>query len=269
MQGPELSVVFPCLNEAGTIGECVRQTVNVLEESDARFEVLVVDNGSTDGSVMLASKAGARVVEVKKRGYGHALLGGFSAARGGYIVHLDSDLSYPIRTIPRYLEALRGGADLVMGTRMTSSMEPGAMPFLHRRIGTPFLTGLVNLFFGCRIGDVNCGMRGVRRDALARMDLRAGGMELASEMVVKAALQDMRIVELPISFKKDERGRPPHLSSFRDGLRHLRLQLRHAPASLMRAQKRSKEGLQGAYANCKPSGDKTAESPDISALNRG
>ena len=225
----ELSVVFPCLDEAETIAECVKQAKTVMEEANIVGEVVVADNGSTDGSQEIATKEGGRVVPVEDKGYGNALFGGFSAAKGKYIIHLDSDLSYPIAEIPKYVEELRKGADLVMGSRLTPQMEPGAMPFTHRYLGTPVLTGLANLFFGCGIKDINCGMRGLTKEAFHKMDLRTGGMEFASEMVIKAALMKMKIAQFPIPFKKDQRGRPPHLNSFRDGWRHLRFQLLFSP----------------------------------------
>jgi len=225
-------VVFPCLNEAETIGRCVREARDVMAEAGIAGEVVVADNGSTDGSRDLAEGEGGRVVLVPERGYGNALNGGFSAARGRYLVHLDSDLSYPAEAIPRYLDELRKGADLVMGTRLNPQMEAGAMPFSHRYIGTPVLTGLANLFFSCGIDDINCGMRGLSKSAFERMELRTAGMEFASEMVIKAALLDMKIVQFPIVFRRDERGRAPHLKSFRDGWRHLRFQLLFSPTWL-------------------------------------
>ena len=228
----ELSVVFPCLDEAETIAECIQQAKKVMEDASIEGEVVVADNGSTDGSQEIATKEGGRVVDVEDKGYGNALFGGFSAAKGKYIIHMDSDLSYPISEIPRYVEELRKGADLVMGSRLTPQMEPGAMPFTHRYLGTPVLTGLANLFFSCGIKDINCGMRGLTKEAFHRMDLRTGGMEFASEMVIKAALMKMKIAQFPIPFKKDKRGRPPHLKSFRDGWRHLRFQLLFSPTWL-------------------------------------
>jgi len=229
---PEVTVVYPCLNEAGTIAESVRRALDVMAKNDLAGEVLVADNGSTDGSRELAAEAGARVVPVASRGYGNALYGGFSAARGRYLVHLDCDLSYPIEELPRYVQALRDGADLAMGSRLQGTIEPGAMPLLHRYLGTPVLTTIANVFFRCGISDINCGMRGLTKEAFERLDLRTGGMEFASEMVIKAALLGMRITEFPIPFYKDQRGRPPHLRSFRDGWRHLRFMLLFSPTWL-------------------------------------
>lgn len=229
---PEVSVVFPCLNEAETLEACVRRTLTALEGAGIPGEVVVADNGSTDGSQDIARRAGARVVDVPHRGYGNALRGGFLAARGRFLIHLDSDLSYPIEAIPRFVEELRRGPDLVMGSRLRGTIAPGAMPFLHRYVGTPVLTGISNLFFGCGVSDNNCGMRGLRRDAFDKLDLRTGGMEFASEMIIKASLLGLRIVEIPIDFAPDQRGRPPHLRTFRDGWRHLRFMLLFSPTWL-------------------------------------
>lgn len=226
---PEVSVVFPCLNEEATIGACIRQTRQALDAAGISGEIIVADNGSTDRSQAIALREGARVVHVPVRGYGNALAHGFEAASGRYLVFLDSDLSYDPGHVPRFVAALREGADLVMGSRFRGTIHDGAMPPLHRYLGTPILTWLVNLFFKCRITDVNCGMRGLTRYAFRRLGLRSGGMEFASEMVLKSARLGLRINEIPTDLRPDQRGRPPHLRSFRDGWRHLRYLLLFAP----------------------------------------
>jgi len=225
----EVTVLFPCLNETGTIGICVRLAREALEQAGIRGEVLVVDNGSTDGSPDQARAAGARVIHEAARGYGRALRTGFQEAQGQYIVFLDADLTYDPELVPAFVQALRDGADVVIGNRFRGGIEPGAMPRSHRYFGTPALTLTARLFFGCRIGDINCGMRGLRRDAIDQMSFRSDGMELASEMMIQAAHQGMKVVELPIPYRRDRRKRPPHLRSFRDGWRHLQLMLHLAP----------------------------------------
>jgi len=226
---PEVSVVIPCLNEAANIEECVRRSRGVLKAVGLDGEVIVADNGSTDGSPDLATAAGAHVVHVARRGYGSAYLGGFEAARGTYVVMLDADLTYPFDRIPAFVESLRAGADLVMGDRM-DNIQPGAMPWLHRYVGNPLLSGMLNLFFRTGIRDAHCGMRGLRRDALARLDLRTTGMEFASEMVIRASKEKLDIREFPIEYHP--RGGESKLSSFRDGWRHLRFLLVHSPTHL-------------------------------------
>jgi glycosyltransferase involved in cell wall biosynthesis len=226
---PFVSVVIPCLNEAGNIEECVRRSRAVLEEHGMRGEVLVADNGSTDGSPQLAARAGARVIHEQRRGYGSAYLAGFANARGEYIVMLDADLTYPFELIPRFVEELQDGAELVMGDRM-DNIEPGAMPWLHRYVGNPILSGILNLFFRTGVRDAHCGMRGLRRDILPRLDLRTPGMEFASEMVIRASKEKLRIAEFPITYHP--RGGESKLWSFRDGWRHLRFLLVHSPTHL-------------------------------------
>jgi hypothetical protein len=229
---PEVSVVFPCLNEQRTIVECVRQALAAMAGAGLRGEVIVADNGSTDPSAALAAEAGAVVVPVRGRGYGITLRTGIAAARAPYIVFLDADLSYDPAHIPRFVEALRGGADFVMGSRIRGGIDPGAMPPLHRYFGTPMLTLLADLLFQASITDINCGMRGISRAAMDRMHLHADGMEFASEMIIQATHHRLRIVEVPIRFHCDQRGREPHLRSFRDGWRHLQLMLHFAPPLL-------------------------------------
>ena len=224
-----VSVVIPCLNEAANIEQCVTRARAVLEEHDLRGEVVVADNGSEDGSPRLAEAAGARVVHEPRRGYGSAYLAGFAAAQGEYIVMLDADLTYDFDDIPGFVERLHDGAELVMGDRM-DNIHPGAMPWLHRYVGNPVLTGVLNLFFRTGVKDAHCGMRAVRRDVLPRLDLRTTGMEFASEMVIRAAKEDLAIEEMPIEYHP--RGGESKLSSFRDGWRHLRFLLVHSPTHL-------------------------------------
>jgi glycosyltransferase involved in cell wall biosynthesis len=224
-----VSVVIPCLNEAENIEECVRTARRVLESKGIDGEVLVVDNASEDDSAALAAAAGARVVSEPRRGYGSAYLAGFAAAKGRYIVMADADLTYDFNEIPRFVAELEGGAELVMGDRM-DNIQPGAMPWLHRYIGNPILTGLLNLFFSTGVKDAHCGMRALRTDVLERLDLRTTGMEFASEMVIRASKEKLRIAEFPIEYHP--RGGESKLSSFRDGWRHLRFLLVHSPTHL-------------------------------------
>jgi glycosyltransferase involved in cell wall biosynthesis len=226
---PVVSVVIPCLNEEGNIERCVRLAIEVLEESGLRGEVVVADNASEDNSAELAAAAGARVIHEPRRGYGSAYLAGFDAARGRYIVMADADLTYDFREIPRFVEQLEAGAELVMGDRM-DNIHPGAMPWLHRYVGNPVLTTVLNVFFRTGVSDAHCGMRGLRRDILPRLDLRTTGMEFASEMVIRAAKEGLDIREFPIEYHP--RGGASKLSSFRDGWRHLRFLLVHSPTHL-------------------------------------
>jgi glycosyltransferase involved in cell wall biosynthesis len=225
----DVSVVIPCLNEAQTIERCVISAREVLEEHGIPGEVVVVDNGSDDGSRELAQGAGARVVHEPRRGYGSAYLAGFAAARGDRIVMADADLTYDFNEIPRFLEKLDDGAELVIGNRM-AKIHPGAMPWLHRYVGNPLLTGILNLFYRAGVQDAHCGMRAVRRDVLPRLDLQTTGMEFASEMVIRAAKEDLRIAQLPIEYHPREG--ESKLSTWRDGWRHLRFLLVHSPTYL-------------------------------------
>jgi glycosyltransferase involved in cell wall biosynthesis len=226
---PRVSVVIPCLNEAGTIAECVTRARTALESAGLSGEVIVADNGSDDGSDALASEAGALVVHERRRGYGSAYLAGFAAARGEYIVMADADLTYDFSEIPRFVGELDEGAELVMGDRM-DNIHPGAMPWLHRYVGNPVLTGVLNLFFRTGVKDAHCGMRALRRDVLDRLDLRTTGMEFASEMVIRAAKENLRIAQFPIEYHPREG--ESKLSSFRDGWRHLRFLMVHSPTHL-------------------------------------
>jgi glycosyltransferase involved in cell wall biosynthesis len=226
---PVVSVVIPCLNEAPTIAQCVGRALAVLSEHALDGEVVVADNGSEDGSPQLAREAGARVVHEPRRGYGSAYLAGFAASRGRYIVMADADLTYDFHDIPRFVAELDQGAELVMGDRM-DNIHPGAMPWLHRYVGNPVLTGVLNLFFRTGVHDAHCGMRAVRREVLPRLDLRTTGMEFASEMVIRAAKENLDIRQFPIEYHPREG--ESKLSSFRDGWRHLRFLLVHSPTHL-------------------------------------
>jgi glycosyltransferase involved in cell wall biosynthesis len=226
---PLLSVVIPCLNEAENIEACVLAARAAIESMGIAGEVIVADNSSEDDSARLAQDAGARVVVERRRGYGSAYLAGFAAARGRYIVMADADLTYDFGEIPRFVSALEDGAEMVIGDRM-DNIQPGAMPWLHQYVGNPILTGLLNLFFRTGISDAHCGMRAVRRDVLPRLDLRTTGMEFASEMVIRASKENLRIAEFPIEYHP--RGGESKLSSFRDGWRHLRFLLVHSPNHL-------------------------------------
>jgi glycosyltransferase involved in cell wall biosynthesis len=227
--GIEVSVVIPCLNEANSIGICVSKAISAFGSAGLRGEVIVADNGSTDGSIEIAEKLGARVVRVEARGYGSALRAGIAAARGAFIVMGDADDSYDFGDVPRFVEKWRQGNDVVMGNRFRGEIKRGAMPWHHKYVGNPALSSLLNLFFRTGIGDSHCGMRGFTRAVYDRMDLRSTGMEFASEFVIKAAQLGARIAEIPITLWPDKRGRPPHLRSFRDGWRHLRFMLLYAP----------------------------------------
>jgi glycosyltransferase involved in cell wall biosynthesis len=225
----DVSVVIPCLNEANSLGVCIEKALKAFQDAGLSGEVVVADNGSTDGSVEIAEKSGARVIPVAQRGYGSALKAGIRAARGAFIVMGDADDSYDFSEVPRFVEEWRKGSEVVMGNRFAGEIKPGAMPWHHKYIGNPGLTTLLNVLFRSGIGDSHCGMRGFTRDVFERMDLRSSGMEFASEFVIKAAQIGARTSEIPITLWKDKRGRPPHLRSFRDGWRHLRFMLLYAP----------------------------------------
>lgn len=225
----ELSIVMPCLNESRTLGSCVRKALGFLRENQIRGEVIIADNGSTDGSQALAAQLGARVVPVSERGYGAALASGFAAARGRYIIMGDSDDSYDFADMGPLVQKLREGFDLVMGNRFRGGIDPGAMPPLHRYFGNPGLTLIGRVFFKSRCRDFYCGQRGFSRAAVEVMDLRATGMEFALEMVVKATMMGLRVAEVPVRLAKDGRDRAPHLRSWRDGWRSLRFFLLYSP----------------------------------------
>jgi glycosyltransferase involved in cell wall biosynthesis len=223
---PLVSVVIPCLNEAGNIVECVSRALRVLDENRIDGEVIVADNGSDDGSAALAESAGARVVHEPRRGYGRAYLAGFAVARGKYIVMVDADLTYDFAEIPHFVAKLDDGADLVMGNRM-ANIQPGAMPWMNRYIGNPILSGFLKMLYRTTVRDAHCGMRALKRDALASMDLRADGMEFASEMVIRATRARLMVTEFPIALHP--RGGQSKLNPFADGWRHLRLMLVYNP----------------------------------------
>jgi glycosyltransferase involved in cell wall biosynthesis len=226
---PRVSVVIPCLNEAENIEECVTRARRVLADAGLDGEVIVADNASDDGSAEIAERAGALVVHEPRRGYGSAYLAGFAAARGQYVVMADADLTYDWNEIPHFVQRLDEGADLVMGDRM-DNIQPGAMPWLHRYVGNPVLSGILNVFFRTGVRDAHCGMRGFRRDILPKLDLRTTGMEFASEMVIRASKEKLAIEQIPIEYHP--RGGESKLSSFRDGWRHLRFLLVHSPTHL-------------------------------------
>ena len=220
---------MPCLNEAETLAVCVQKARGFLDAHNVAGEVLIADNGSTDGSQAIAQENGARVVPVAEKGYGAALAGGIAAARGRFVIMGDADDSYDFTNLLPFVQHLRDGYDLVMGNRFRGGVAPGAMPPLHRYLGNPVLTAIGRLFFPSPVRDLHCGLRGFSKDAANRMDLRTTGMEFASEMVVKATLHGMRIAEVPTTLVPDGRSRPPHLRSWRDGWRHLRFLLLYCP----------------------------------------
>ena len=228
-QPVELSIVMPCLNEAETLAVCIRKARGFLSRSGVSGEVVVADNGSTDGSQEIAVREGARVVDVADKGYGSALRGGITAAHGRFIVMGDADDSYDFASLEQFVEHLRAGADVVMGNRFRGGVLPGAMPPLNRYLGNPVLTAIGRMFFRSPAGDFHCGLRGFTKEAFERMELRTTGMEFASEMVVKATLLGMRIDEVPVTLSPDGRSRRPHLRPWRDGWRHLRFLLLYSP----------------------------------------
>ncbi len=225
----ELTILMPCLNEAETLGLCIEKAQSFLERAGIEGEVVIADNGSTDGSQAIAEGLGARIVPIPTRGYGSALLGGIEAARGRYVIMGDSDDSYDFSRLELFVEKLRAGYALVMGNRFKGGIMPGAMPPLHRYLGNPVLTTIGRLFFHSPCGDFHCGLRGFDREAILGLDLQAPGMEFASEMVVKATINHLRITEVPTILSPDGRSRPPHLRSWRDGWRHLRFLLLFSP----------------------------------------
>ena len=229
----ELTVVLPCLNEAETLAVCIRKALGSIREIGVAGEVVVADNGSTDGSQQIAAAEGARVVDVPEKGYGAALMGGIRAARGKYVIMADADDSYALGDLGPFVQALRSGSDLVMGNRFAGGIAPGAMPLLHRRLGNPVLSRVGRLFFHTPIKDFHCGMRGFRRDRMLALGLRTTGMEFASEMVVRASLGRLRVSEVPTTLQPDGRSRSPHLRTWRDGWRHLRFLLAFSPRWLL------------------------------------
>jgi glycosyltransferase involved in cell wall biosynthesis len=227
---PRISIVLPCLNEVDSVAGVVREAASALAAAGERGEVIVVDNGSTDGSSIAAAEAGARVVMERRRGYGLAYLAGFAAAHGEYVVMADADGSYDLAALPRLIAGLDRGHDLVMGSRFRGTIAPGAMPWLHRHLGSPALSGLLNLLYGTGVDDAHCGMRALRRDALPQLRLRMPGMEFASEMIVNAARAGLRITEVPVDYRR--RIGHSKLDTMRDGWRHLRFLLLYSPTHL-------------------------------------
>lgn len=225
----ELSVVMPCLNEAETIEICIKKAFSWMEKNGVNGEVVIGDNGSTDGSQQMAERLGARVIAVPRKGYGSALMGAIEASKGKYVIMGDSDDSYDFSELGLFIKELRSGKDLVMGNRFLGGIGEGAMPFLHRYLGNPVLSFIGRLFFKCPVGDFHCGLRGFRQDIVSLLDLKTTGMEFASEMVVKATIFKLDITEVPTTLRKDGRSRPPHLRTWRDGWRHLRFLLIYSP----------------------------------------
>ncbi|HEX7262581.1 MAG TPA: glycosyltransferase family 2 protein [Candidatus Dormibacteraeota bacterium] len=225
----EVSIVMPCLNEVETLAVCIAKARQAIEKGGYPAEIIVADNGSTDGSQLVARELGARVVDVQRKGYGSALIGGIDAAQGRFIVMGDADASYDFAAMAPLIDKLREGYDLVVGNRFLGGIEHGAMPWSHRYFGNPVLTRISSIFFHAPVGDTHCGLRAFTKDAYERMRLRATGMEFASEMVIKAALKGMRITEVPVVLHPDGRSRAPHLRTWRDGWRHLRFMLLFSP----------------------------------------
>lgn len=225
----ELSIVMPCLNEAETIKSCIEKALKYLDRNNIVGEVIVGDNGSTDGSQQIAIMSGARVIEVKEKGYGSALMGAFKAAKGNYIIMGDSDDSYDFSQLNPFMEKLRSGYDLIIGNRFTGTIKPNAMPLMNKYLGNPVLSSIARLFIRSEIGDFHCGLRGFNRISLLSLNLKTTGMEFASEMIVKSTIHHLRITEVPVVLSPDGRSRPSHLRPWRDGWRHLRFLLAHSP----------------------------------------
>ncbi|GGG54805.1 glycosyltransferase family 2 protein [Bizionia arctica] len=226
---PELSIVMPCLNEAETLAICIEKAKRFLENNQVEGEIIIADNGSTDGSQKIAESLNARVIPVKEKGYGSALRGGIEAANGTYIIMADADDSYNFEALLPFLTNLRSGSDLVMGNRFKGGVAKGAMPFLHKYLGNPVLSFIGRLFYKINIGDFHCGLRGFSKEAYYKMDLKTTGMEFASEMIVKSKLNNLKITEVPTTLQPDGRTRDPHLNTWRDGWRHLRFLLLYSP----------------------------------------
>src|ERR1700682_6220785 len=225
----EVSIVMPCLNEAETLATCIQKAQQAVDKLGLAAEIIVADNGSTDGSQVIARELGARVVAVPRKGYGSALIGGIDAAHGEFVIMGDADDSYDFTAIEPLISKLREGYDMVLGNRFAGGIEAGAMPWSHRWIGNPALTLMSRIFFHTPVGDMHCGLRGFRKSAYETLRLRATGMEFASEMVIKASLKRMKIAEVPVTLSPDGRSRPPHLRTWRDGWRHLRFMLLFSP----------------------------------------
>lgn len=225
----KLTILMPCLNEAETLATCISKAKSFLDSNLIEGEIIVADNGSSDGSQKIAKDAGAKVISVKEKGYGSALMGGIHSASYDYIIMGDADDSYDFTSLEPFVTALQNGADLVMGNRFKGGIMPGAMPFLHRYLGNPVLSWLARLFFNSSIGDFHCGLRGFKKQSMLSLNLQTTGMEFASEMVVKATLNELRIEEVPTTLSPDGRTRPPHLRTWSDGWRHLKFLLLYSP----------------------------------------
>ena len=232
MEENELSIVIPCLNEESSLGYCIQRALDVIHTNHISGEVIVSDNGSTDGSKDIARSKQVILVEARDKGYGAAIMAGIMKATGKYIIIADADDSYHFDEIMPLVNDLRQGSDLVVGNRFLGGIEKGAMPWLHRYIGTPVQSAMGNLMFSIKLGDFNCGMRGITKACYEELDLHTTGMEFASEMIVKAALLKKKITEKPVKLYRDKRNRPSHLNTFRDGWRHLRFYLLYSPAWL-------------------------------------
>lgn len=228
----ELSIVMPCLNEAETLEICIRKAQNFLKQNQVHGEIIIADNGSTDGSQKIANSLNAKIISISEKGYGSALRGGIESASGKYIIMADADDSYDFESLQPFLSALRSGSDFVIGNRFKGGIDKNAMPFLHKYLGNPVLSFLGRLFFKIKIGDFHCGLRGFSKEAYLKMNLKTTGMEFASEMIVKAKLNNLSIIEVPTKLHKDGRSRPPHLNTWRDGWRHLRFLLLYSPTWL-------------------------------------
>ncbi len=226
---PELTIVMPCLNEAETLATCIKKAQSFFKKEEVNGEIVIADNGSTDGSQKIAEDLNARVVSIPEKGYGSALKGGIHAAKGKYVIMGDADDSYDFNNLLPYLTKLREGNDLVMGNRFKGGIKKGAMPFLHKYLGNPVLSFIGRLFYNIKIGDFHCGLRGFSKEAFIKMKLKTTGMEFASEMIVKASLINLTIAEVPTILSKDGRTRPPHLNTWEDGWRHLRFLLLYSP----------------------------------------
>lgn len=238
----ELTILLPCLNEARTLATCIGWACDFLAKNGVEGEVLIADNGSTDGSGAIAQREGARVICVQKRGYGAALRAGCQQARGEYVIMGDADGSYDLLHLEPFMQLLRDGCDLVVGNRYLGGIERGAMPLLHRYLGNPLLSLAGRSLFQSKVRDFHCGLRGYRRDAILNLNLQADGMEYASEMIIRSELAGLKVVEVPTTLRKDGRGGKSHLRSLPDGWRHLKLMARYAPAGRRKGGKSETEG---------------------------
>jgi glycosyltransferase involved in cell wall biosynthesis len=225
---PEFTILMPCLNEEETLGSCIKKAQEFIFGHNLNAEILLSNNGSTDASAEIAQNLGVRIVDAPVKGYGNALICGIKAARGQYVIMGDSDDSYDFTDLEPFIAALRDGYELVMGNRYLGGIDDGAMPFLHRYLGTPVITFIGKVLFGCRIGDFNCGLRGFDREKIMSLSLHQPGMEFASEMIVKASVHGLKLAEVPTKLHRDGRSRPAHLRTFHDGYRHLRFLVSYA-----------------------------------------